>query len=514
LPRQGRWLELAQDELQQLVSLPGIRAALVFRPDSSGSLMLEAIAGVTAPTIQEFLSQTSIYPTIAPGLNGQRGLMGSVWFSGQRQVADAYLHDTRFAPWHDLARELGVRSAVALPVRRQGVVDALLFLLGAYPHQFSANALQVWLDAVQSRWDQLAFISARPAQHLDAARIAQLRSLLYENGLRMFIQPVLDLRTGQIVRVEALARLEDGKGLVLSPATFLPVFSDADLDVLFQKGLSRSLKHLREWREAGLDIRLSLNLAPTTLVHPDCTAWIERALRDFDIVPNRLTLELLESQTLDTRLVDEAIDRISSLGVQLAMDDLGSGYSSLNRLAMLPFDQIKIDQDLVKDATRNPLQGIALMRTVLQIGQDLECDVIAEGLENDALIEAAMLLGCGFGQGYGLARPMPAEELTQWASSHSPVRLPSGAQLHSWLGATTYAWRMAHDAERMIDRGDLDSCPLTRFFREQEVRENHVLHWHAQWHLSAFEKERATAAKLLMQWMAEQTIKRQSASKH
>lgn len=74
--------------------------------------------------------------------------------------------------------------------------------------------------------------------------------------------------------------------------------------------------------------------------------------------------------------------------------------------------------------------------------------------------------------------------------------------------------RMAHDAERVIDRGDLASCPLTRFFQEQEVRENHVLHWHAQWHLSAFERERATAAKLLMQWMAEQTIKRQSASKH
>lgn len=509
LPRHGRWIDLAQTELEHLGTLPGLPAALLFRPDASGTLALEAGAGTAAARITQVLRERNLYPSILPTADGRRGPMATAWISGQRQVVDAYLLDARLAPWHALARELGVRSAVALPVKRQEMVEAIVFLLGAHPHQFSAGTLQVWLDAVQSRWDQLAAMAAQPPLQVDAGRIAQLRTLLYENGLRMWMQPVVDLRTGQVVRVEALARLQDTQGQLLGPGVFLPVFSDTDLDVLFRKGLDMSLRELHRWRETGLDIALSINIAPSTLVHPDCPQWVERALRDTDTAPTLLTVELLESQTTDGAQADEAIDRLSALGVRLAMDDLGSGYSSLNRLAALPFDAIKIDQDLVKDVGRNPLQGIALMRTVLQIGLDLECDVIAEGLENDDLIEAAMLLGCGLGQGYGLSPPMPPDDLLPWIRARTPLPLPSGAELHSWLGATTYAWRLAHDTELQRNRGNLEHCPLTRFFAARGVSDASVLHWHAQWHRSAFDKERHTAAKLLMQWMAEQTLRQQ-----
>ncbi|MGC8808546.1 MAG: EAL domain-containing protein, partial [Thiomonas sp.] len=208
--------------------------------------------------------------------------------------------------------------------------------------------------------------SASFLQTSDARHRAQWRSLLYQGALRMVVQPVVDLRSGAVTKVEALARLQAEDGALVSPGLFLPALGKDDLQVLFRQGLALSLSTLRDWRQSGLDIALSLNLDPTTLVAPDCPLWVERALREADLPPAVLTLELLETQDVDARTVDEAIARLRDLGVRLSMDDLGSGYSSMKRLASLPFDVIKIDQDVVQDVARHPLQGIALMRTVLQ----------------------------------------------------------------------------------------------------------------------------------------------------
>ncbi|EQD62723.1 Diguanylate phosphodiesterase, predicted domain protein, partial [mine drainage metagenome] len=115
-------------------------------------------------------------------------------------------------------------------------------------------------------------------------------------------------------------------------------------------------------------------------------------------------------------------------GVKIALDDLGAGFSNLKRLAELPFDVIKIDQNIVKDLARDPIKALSLIRTVVQIGHDLGRDVVAEGLEDEGIVEAAWQLGCSLGQGYGLARPMPAAALVDWVRTQ-PFRGSNGGGL-------------------------------------------------------------------------------------
>jgi hypothetical protein len=198
--------------------------------------------------------------------------------------------------------------------------------------------------------------------------------------------------------------------------------------------------------------------------------------------------------------------------VQLGMDDLGSGYSSIKRLANLHFDVIKIDQDVVKDVQAHPLHGIALMRTVLQMGIDMDCAVVAEGLEDAALIEVAQLLGCTLGQGYGLARPMPIDTFAEWLRAHTPLPLPGEEDLHSWLGATAYVWSIDHDCRRLRVRISLTACPLTRFLTRQGVQDPQALHWHALTHEeSASKQERKAASRALLQWLVQQALEERAA---
>ncbi|MGC9185829.1 MAG: EAL domain-containing protein, partial [Thiomonas sp.] len=352
-----------------------------------------------------------------------------------------------------------------------------------------------------------------PSPLVDATDRAKWRVLLYQNGLRMVVQPIVDLRSGQVVKVEALARLQTPDGTLVSPGQFLPVLAEADLQILFRQALAQSLAALHDWRHSGLDITLSLNLDPVTLISPDCPLWVESALREADLPPAALTLELLETTEIDAQLVAEAIVRLRDLGVHLAMDDLGSGYSSMKRFASLPFHMVKIDQDVVQDVIRHPLQGIAIMRTVLQLGRDMDCAVVAEGLENAALIEVAQLLGCPFGQGYGLARPMPMAEFPDWLRTQTPLALPNAQELHSWLGALAYVWiwEHAHSAEQH-HRCGLAACPLTRFLQRQGVEDADALRWHALWHESADETERRQASQALLHWMQQQVVERSEAA--
>ena len=218
------------------------------------------------------------------------------------------------------------------------------------------------------------------------------------------------------------------------------------------------------------------------------------------MAPEHLVLELLDSQALEAITVDEAITRLAATGVRIAMDDLGSGFSNLKRLADLPFDVIKIDQNLVKDLARDPIKALSLIRTVVQIGQDLEREVVAEGLEDPAIIEAAMRLGCRYGQGYGLCRPMPAAALTQWLATR-PAWRGAGAEVHSWLGALAYQWMRLHDPMSVREPGRLERCPISDFLQAQAGGDPQALALHAEVHEHPLESGRLQAMRRMMQWL-------------
>ncbi len=489
-----------QTELAALAALPGMRFAVLIRPDVQNRLIIERAAGEGSDAFIEAHRARDLYPALDPRDVRGRGLAARTWMTDSQQETAAFWLDGRSQPWQALMQEFGIRSAVTLPVHRHNAIHAVLMLFGEYPHQFACGWMRTWRLSLQNRWNLMTVMSHGSWHAIDSGQAAQIRSLLYGGGVEMFVQPVVNLADGALVKVEALARLRTPEGAILTPPKFLPALGETDLDSLFRQCLAQGLDHLRRWRDGKLDIRLSINLAPSSLVHPDCARWIEEALREAQIAPQHLTLELLESQALEAGKVDEAITRVASMGVKIALDDLGAGFSNLKRLAELPFDVIKIDQNIIKDLACDPIKALCLIRTVVQIGHDLEREVVAEGLENDGVIEAARQLGCRYGQGYGLAQPMPAAALADWVEAR-PFRDSRRNGLRSWIGALAYKWMVMHDALSLRLPGELQSCPLTEFFTAQAIHDPQILQWHRQIHEDPAESARLQAMRHMLHWM-------------
>ena len=501
-PVEGRTLaaDWTQAELDALAALPGIRYATLLRPDARNRLVIERAGGQNAAAFVEAHRARELYPVLDPRDARGQGLAATTWITDRQQQTSAYALENPTAPWRPLMREFGIRSATTIPVHRHGAIHAVLMIFGAYPHQFASGWMHTWKLSLQNRWDQMTRASQSRWLAIDTAQSAQIRSLLYGGGVEMFVQPIIELSSGRLVKVEALARLRTPEGTLIGPCEFLPALGETDLDSLFRQGLKQGLGHLRRWREQRLDIQMSINLAPSSLVHPDCVQWLTEALREAQVSPGHLTLELLENQTLEASEVDEAIARLAGTGVKIAMDDLGSGFSNLKRLAELPFDVIKVDQNIIKDLARDPIKALSLIRTVVQIGQDLDRDVVAEGLEDAAIIEAAVVLGCRFGQGYGLARPMPADALPGWIQAR-PAAHRAETGLHSWLGALAYQWMLMHNPLHLRQPGALASCPITGFLQARNVDDPEALQAHALIHAESREPQRIQAMRRMMQWL-------------
>lgn len=493
-------MEWMHEEVKAIAELPGIRVAVVFRPDAHNQLEIEQAAGENVGKLIDAYRAKDLYPLLDPRDARGRGLDAITWMTGCQQETVAFETEERCLPWRELMHEFGIRSAATLPVRREGGMHGVLKVFGAYPNQFSSGWMRMWVLSVQNRWDWLTGMSGSRSSAIATDEAVQIRSLLYGGGVEMFVQPVVNLADGTVVKVEALARLRLPDGSILAPGQFLPALGEADLDALFRQGLAQGLGHVRRWREQNVDVNLAVNLAPSTLVHPDCARWIEAALCEAQVPPRKLTLEVLESQTLDTDVVVEVFTRLASAGVKFSLDDFGAGFSNLKRLAELPFDVIKIDQKIVKYLRCDPVKALSLMRTVVQIGTDLNREVVAEGLEDDGAMEVASRLGCHFGQGYGVARPMPAATLVSWINARRPQG-ESGSGLRSWAGALAYVWMMSHDALYVPRPGDVASSPITKFLEAQEIHCPEVLRWNATIHEGPVASARLWAMEKMMQWM-------------
>ena len=481
LPQPGElWADVNRREIGLLGALPGVRGVLLMRLTSSGVFAVERSSGPRGADIAAVLSTPGSEAVIDPGSPRGQGLSSVTWRSRQIQTVAAYAKDPRYDAWRARARELGIRSTLSIPVRDAGgTVVAVLSFFGAYPNQFESVLMRQFARGVQQRWEEIWTRCNTAAPVVTEGRAGALRDRLFGGGLRMDVQPVVDLRTGRVVKVEALARLVLDDGKVVPPAQFLPLLGNAELDRVFRLGLDRALEQLVAWEAAGLALDVSVNLAPATLLDPDCPAWVGQALRRYGIAPHRLTLELLETESIDVATQDEAIDQLVRLGVQLAMDDLGSGYSSLHRLSLLPFDTIKVDRSLTLNLRKDPLLSLSLIRAIAQLGRDLGRHVAVEGLEDRGMIEAAVILGATQGQGHALAQPMPADRIPAWVDAFTLDVDPD--RVRTFLGALTHHW--LHVQSALPDVAiPLESCPVSQFFEEQGLAGSAAASWHRQCH--------------------------------
>ena len=244
------------------------------------------------------------------------------------------------------------------------------------------------------------------------------RQRLFGGGLCMLMQPIVDLRQARCTSVEALARLQLDAQTLVSPARFLPILGQQELDRLFLEGLRLSLQALRAWEHEGIYLDLSLNLPPSSLRNADCASWVRTALLRQQVDPRRLSLEILEDPDVASHAtMRDTTERLREIGVRLALDDLGAGYSSLLRLNSLPVDMVKVDQGLVYGIVANNPRAVPLVAGLVDLARRLDLRITIEGLETQILLEYAQYLRADYAQGHAIARPMPAQRIPGWLRS-------------------------------------------------------------------------------------------------
>jgi diguanylate cyclase (GGDEF)-like protein len=260
----------------------------------------------------------------------------------------------------------------------------------------------------------------------------RVRGLLQAGGLQLHYQPVISLDSGALTGFEALARLQDGDELV-EPARFLPSLSLTDRNMLFRQVLDASLEQLHATDRSGLSLNVSVNLDAQVLLLDNTLPYIRQTLAKTGIAPGRLTLEILETHDfLDMTRALAQIRQARAHGVHIALDDLGSGYSSILKIRELPWDAIKLDRAFVAGLRERPddLMFIAVLQTLTA---SLNMDLIVEGVESDDVLDAVRMVGARYAQGYKIARPMPAGAVAGWVRHHRPR--PPGAAPQTLLGA-------------------------------------------------------------------------------
>lgn len=229
-------------------------------------------------------------------------------------------------------------------------------------------------------------------------------------------QPKINLRTRQLVGVEALIRWRNPERGLLPPAEFLRSIDKTELDIeVGDWVIATALAQINIWRRAGLDIEVSINISAHHLESP---RFAERLRQQFsyypDIPPGKLQIEVLETVALnDIVIVREVIEECRKFGVGFALDDFGTGYSSLSYLSRLPVDVLKIDQSFVRDMLEDK-GDMAIVQGIVALAHAFGLQTVAEGIETREHYRILLDVGCEIGQGYGIARPMPADELASW----------------------------------------------------------------------------------------------------
>ena len=244
---------------------------------------------------------------------------------------------------------------------------------------------------------------------------ADLRGALAGDEFVLHYQPQVALATGRITGVEALLRWNrPGYGLLL-PGEFLPAASQGGLVAPIDEWvLRRACADAAAWQQAGLPrVRVSVNLSPTDLEARGVLRLVTEVLAQTGLHAGLLELELTESDLVeDLEAASSVLEALRDLGVRIAIDDFGMGYSSLNYVKNFPVDRLKIDQSFVRDLGAVS-QDAAIVRAIINLGHSLGMSVMAEGVETVTQLSALMGEGCDEIQGYYFSRPVPRAELEE-----------------------------------------------------------------------------------------------------
>lgn len=241
----------------------------------------------------------------------------------------------------------------------------------------------------------------------------ELREAIGRNQLILHYQPQMNLRTGQIDSVEALARWFHPEHGFIPPDRFIPLTEDTGLiEVLTDQLLERAVRQCRSWADQGLTLRVAVNVSAHNLRDGRLPDVIRSLLEKYDVAPAALTLEITESVVMENReLALTILTNLHEMGVGVSIDDFGTGYSSLGYLKRLPAVEIKVDRSFVIDMMDDD-DDMFIVPAIVDLGHNLGLRVVAEGVETRPVLDSLRSMVCDSVQGYYLSRPLPADELT------------------------------------------------------------------------------------------------------
>jgi EAL domain-containing protein (putative c-di-GMP-specific phosphodiesterase class I) len=254
-----------------------------------------------------------------------------------------------------------------------------------------------------------------------------LRRAVERDELRLHYQPLVDLRTGDYLAVEALVRWQHPQRGLLGADHFVPVAEECDLiGVIGNWTIDEACRQAAAWERAGFGLGMSINLSPVQLLDPGLPETVAEAIQQSGVSPERLCFELTERAAVDAGIAP--LSALKRLRVSLALDDFGTGFSSLNQIRRLPpVDILKIDRSFIFELGRRQADS-AIVAAIISMARALGLVVIAEGITKQRQVDELLELGCDEGQGFFFARPIAPSQLEALllAPAAAEVEMPGG----------------------------------------------------------------------------------------
>jgi diguanylate cyclase (GGDEF)-like protein len=375
----------------------------------AGTAVLRAIASRLARALDARLGRSVVGRF---GADEFACLLNKVGGEAELQVLVAYIRQTLLEPFVVNGRDLFLKASIGVAWHPEHGSDPKTVFQCA---ESALHRSMRRLDGSTTYYKSEMQFRARHQFNMEA----ELRQAIDNGEITTFFQPQINLKSGRLAGVEALARWIRPDGTIVTPSDFIPLSEEMGIsDVLFESIMRRVCTMVGRWRaETGWAIPVSVNLSAHQLRNHQLVPLIGSILEQFAIGRSLINLELTETALLeDLTVARPVLCDLADLGVGIHIDDFGTGYSSLSYLAELPAQTLKIDRTFIERLTESP-NNERVVQAIVALGKAMNLEVVAEGIETERQLELVSRFGCDLAQGFLIARPMPETEFLAWCET-------------------------------------------------------------------------------------------------